>query len=140
MTIKDTTNYSLVEEMKARFVEKWIRRTMPEPKAYKVFGEKAFKMTKEWVDSQIKLCLQDLTDIAEEAKSKRFAEGFKKGQESVKRRNKSGCCCIIEDSGEITSVCGAHKEWLEEAVREAKDEQNRNWVKKYGKKLNMTIT
>ena len=43
----------------------------------------------------------------------RFAEGFKKGQNSVLRKNKSGCCCIITDDGEVLSVCGAHEEWVE---------------------------
>lgn len=37
---------------------------------------------------------------------------FKKGQNSVLRKNDSGCCCIIDDSDNIISVCGAHEEWL----------------------------
>ena len=41
----------------------------------------------------------------------RFAEGFKAGQLSVKRKNKSGCCCIINDSDEIEVACGAHLNW-----------------------------
>jgi len=36
---------------------------------------------------------------------------FKKGQESVKRKNKSGCCCEISDDDEIISPCAAHLEW-----------------------------
>jgi len=41
----------------------------------------------------------------------RFADGFWAGQLSVKRRNKSGCCCIINDSDEIEVACGAHLNW-----------------------------
>jgi len=29
---------------------------------------------------------------------------FKKGQEFVKRKNKSGCCCIINDNDEVVSA------------------------------------
>ncbi len=44
------------------------------------------------------------------------AKWFEKGQMSIKRKNKSGCCCIIdEDDGDrVVSVCGAHQTWLEE--------------------------
>ena len=38
---------------------------------------------------------------------------FKKGQESVKRKNKSGCCCEINDLDEVVSPCRAHLEWME---------------------------
>ena len=44
------------------------------------------------------------------------AEWFLKGQKSVFRKNKSGCCCILDDSDNIISVCGAHQEWLEKAL------------------------
>jgi len=37
---------------------------------------------------------------------------FKNGQNSVLRKNKSGCCCIIDDNANIISTCGAHEEWL----------------------------
>lgn len=43
----------------------------------------------------------------------RFADGFKAGQNSVLRKNQSGCCCIINDKEEVVSVCDAHREWLE---------------------------
>ncbi len=48
--------------------------------------------------------------------NKMAAKWFKKGQMSIKRRNKSGCCCIIdEDLGDkVVSVCGAHQTWMEE--------------------------
>ena len=45
-----------------------------------------------------------------------IAEWFKKGQESVLRRNQSGCCCKIDDSDNVLSVCGAHQQWLEDTV------------------------
>ena len=38
-------------------------------------------------------------------------EWFKKGQNSVFRKNKSGCCCIIDDNDNIVSACDAHKKW-----------------------------
>ncbi len=38
---------------------------------------------------------------------------FRKGQESIKRNNKSGCCCILDDSDRVLSACEAHKEWRE---------------------------
>ena len=44
----------------------------------------------------------------------RFAEGFKAGQLSVKRRNKSGCCCVISDDGEVITPCGAHLNWRDQ--------------------------
>ena len=43
----------------------------------------------------------------------RFAEGFKKGQLSVKRKNESGCVRIINDSDEIESLCGLHEELID---------------------------
>ena len=46
--------------------------------------------------------------------NKRFAQGFKKGQKSILRKNKSGCCCIIDDNDNVISVCGAHQQWLED--------------------------
>lgn len=36
-------------------------------------------------------------------------EWYQKGQESVRRKNESGCCCTIADDGEtIISMCEAH--------------------------------
>lgn len=43
----------------------------------------------------------------------RFADGFKAGQNSVKRKNKSGCCCIINDDDMVESICGAHQFLIE---------------------------
>ena len=45
---------------------------------------------------------------------------FKKGQVSVKRKNKSGCCCIIDDQDNVVSVCGAHANWLDDHIKELK--------------------
>ena len=56
---------------------------------------------------------QKLLSIYKEHYNTRFAQGFKRGQESVKRKNKSGCCCIIDDNDNVVSVCGAHAEWNE---------------------------
>ena len=39
-----------------------------------------------------------------------FARGFRKGVESVYRKNQSGCCCRFDENEEIVSVCDAHKE------------------------------
>ncbi len=39
---------------------------------------------------------------------------FEKGRMSIRRKNESGCCCIIDDSDNIISVCGAHQQWFEE--------------------------
>ena len=49
---------------------------------------------------------------------KMAAKWFEKGQLSVKRENKSGCICIIDDADEIVSVCLAHKVWMEKQVTE----------------------
>ena len=40
---------------------------------------------------------------------------FKKGQESIKRKNQSGCCCVINDNDEIETSCGLHKPYIEKA-------------------------
>ena len=40
------------------------------------------------------------------------SEWFKKGQNSVKRKNESGCCCVIDNEDKVVSVCGAHEEWV----------------------------
>ena len=41
-----------------------------------------------------------------------IAKWFVKGQNSVWRKNKSGCTCIIDDNDNIIQVCGAHENWL----------------------------
>ena len=48
--------------------------------------------------------------------NKMAAKWFEKGRMSVKRTNKSGCVCIIDDNDEVVSVCGAHKNWLEREI------------------------
>lgn len=47
---------------------------------------------------------------------------FLKGQNSILRRNKSGCCCIIVNDSFVISPCAAHVEWLEDALKEVDDE------------------
>lgn len=67
-----------------------------------------------------------IDDLKEEIKyyrdrfNQRFAEGFKKGQESVKRKNKSGCCCIIDDEDNVVSACGAHAQWRDDFYKVTK--------------------
>ena len=46
-------------------------------------------------------------------KSTLSAKWFVKGQESIKRKNKSGCSCLINDDDEVVSVCGAHRNWAD---------------------------
>ena len=46
--------------------------------------------------------------------NKQAAIWFKKGQMSVKRKNESGCICVIDDNDQVISVCGAHKDWIEQ--------------------------
>lgn len=48
---------------------------------------------------------------------------FEKGQLSVKRKNKSGCCCIIDDDDNVISICGAHKNWLDDKFKKYKAEK-----------------
>lgn len=48
-------------------------------------------------------------------KARLIAKWFKKGQNSIKRKNKSGCCCIINDDGStIERLCDAHKDYVQE--------------------------
>ena len=53
---------------------------------------------------------------------KRFAEGFLRGRGSVYRKNPSGCVCVIDDSGKVIFVCGAHQELIEEALKKKETE------------------
>jgi len=41
---------------------------------------------------------------------------FLKGQQSIKRKNESGCTCIINDNDEIESLCSLHREHEKQAV------------------------
>ena len=67
-----------------------------------------------WTDDYLNL-KEALPEILEYC-TKRYATGFKAGQLSVKRKNKSGCCCIIdeEQGDKVIQACGAHLTWLEE--------------------------
>ncbi len=53
----------------------------------------------------------------------RFAKGFKQGQNSIKRKNESGCCCIINDNDEIESLCGLHRELVDIKIAKLKNER-----------------
>jgi len=48
-----------------------------------------------------------------------WLDGFKAGKIAEKRkRNTSGCCCIFsDDDTEITELCEAHKEIVEQAIK-----------------------
>lgn len=48
--------------------------------------------------------------------AKRFAEGFYKGQQSVKRKNQSGCCCVIDDNYNVITLCGAHADYFDQKL------------------------
>lgn len=54
----------------------------------------------------------------------RFAEGYHKGREAILRTNQSGCCCIVNDSDEIVSVCGAHEQWGDNLLKKLKTIEN----------------
>lgn len=66
-------------------------------------------------------CIENLVERLNDLEQKsqfRFAEGFHKGRESVLRTNQSGCCCILNDSDEIISVCGAHEQWEDSLLKQ----------------------
>jgi len=47
-----------------------------------------------------------------------WADGFRRGRNSVLKDNKSGCCCLFNEQDEIVSLCIAHKEREESWKRE----------------------
>ena len=58
--------------------------------------------------------LRSLLTQREEEITELRLEWFRKGQDSVRRRNESGCCCKIDDDGEtILSPCAARQAWAE---------------------------
>lgn len=75
----------------------------------KPFDQERFDFCKEQASHKDSLAAQLVYIIALEHALKhkkaelatRFAEGFAKGQELVKRKNQSGCCCIITDENNI---------------------------------------
>jgi hypothetical protein len=67
-------------------------------------------------DEEERLALIAMVSKLKEERSKLMAEWFKKGQMSVKRKNKSGCCCIINDDGDIEELCLAHEEYIKEKL------------------------
>ena len=68
-----------------------------------------------WAKGELKINRDYIQSITEVKPG--FAKGFLKGQESIMRKNQSGCCCIVDDDCKITSVCDAHKNWLDEINR-----------------------
>lgn len=46
-------------------------------------------------------------------KNKDFAKGFLKGQESIFRKNPSGCCCLFDKDDRVIELCGAHIYYFE---------------------------
>ena len=68
--------------------------------------------------SRIAGVMEAQQDTKEENLNSHKQTWYKKGQNSVKRKNQSGCCCIIDDDDKVVSVCGAHEEW---AKTQAKD-------------------
>ena len=75
------------------------------------FQEKlsGFKDDPEFLKEYIKLLNEEIANL----KSILPAMWFAKGQNSVLRKNKSGCSCIINDDDEVVSVCGAHEWWAD---------------------------
>ena len=60
-----------------------------------------------------------LTALAEKDNTPDFARGFRAGQDSIRRKNESGCCCKFDElTGEILSCCATHKEYVEIALAE----------------------
>lgn len=68
-------------------------------------------------------CIENLVErlnVLEKNSQFRFAEGFSRGKESVLRTNRSGCSCIINDSDDVISVCGAHEQWQDNLTMKLK--------------------
>ena len=67
--------------------------------------------------------LEDEIEKLKNENNNRFAKGFKQGQNSIKRKNESGCCCIINDNDEIESLCGLHRELVDIKIAKLKNER-----------------
>ena len=67
------------------------------------------------------------TSLAEKDVIPDFARGFRAGEQSVLRTNRSGCCCKWDDKdeGKIVSLCGAHKEYVAEQIAALEAERDR---------------
>ena len=48
------------------------------------------------------------------------ADWFKRGQESVQRKNESGCACKIDDDDKVISACAAHVAWRDSVRAEGR--------------------
>ena len=56
---------------------------------------------------------------------KQFAKGFEAGMKSVRRKNKSGCCCTFsDDDTKIIQLCGEHENYYEERIEEEKEDES----------------
>ena len=55
-----------------------------------------------------------------------FARGFQKGVDAMARKNKSGCCCIIDDSERVIEPCLAHANWAREYCKQPEDADKSN--------------
>ena len=65
--------------------------------------------------------------LAEKDNTPDFARGFRAGQDSIRRKNESGCCCKFDElTGEILSCCATHKEYVEIALAEKEREMEAN--------------
>lgn len=68
-----------------------------------------------------------------------LAEWFKKGQESIRRKNQSGCCCNLGDDGEeVIGACGLHQEWLEAQLATAREDMKEECAKVCDREAGLT--
>ena len=82
--------------------------------------EKIYKTKTDYYWREHKMEKTDIEYIRKDLVNKAKSEWFRKGQDSIRRKNDSGCCCKFdENTDEIISVCGAHQEMLEKAVKNA---------------------
>lgn len=82
----------------------------------KWFNEDVFKEDDEYknmVEGNVFIEVKVVKDAWQESARQHISKWFEKGRQSVKRTNKSGCTCIIDDNDKIISACGAHAEWKE---------------------------
>ena len=64
----------------------------------------------QWTELGSRICRLEKELVASKA------DWFRKGQESIRRQNESGCCCKLDDDGEeIISPCDAHRAWRDMA-------------------------
>lgn len=54
----------------------------------------------------------------EKPPSREWMKGYDKAKDTIYRRNKSGCCCKMDDEDKIVSVCNAHRELGSRTLRD----------------------